>query len=84
MKKGFHFDAPREKYLCDAAVIWCFDNRFELGFRKFLKRRGVLEYRPGQDRPAAPSALHRQSSRPNANSSWNRFANPFDCTAPAA
>jgi hypothetical protein len=41
MKKVFHFDAPREKYHCDAAVLWCFDNRFELGFRKFLKRIGV-------------------------------------------
>jgi hypothetical protein len=46
MRKIFHFDAPREKYLCDAAVIWCFDNRFELGFRKFLKRLGVLNSDP--------------------------------------
>src|ERR1700722_3078390 len=42
MKKVFHFDAPREKYHCDAAILWCFDNRFELGFRKFLKRLGVI------------------------------------------
>src|SRR6202047_3283494 len=41
-KKVFHFDAPREKYHCDAAILWCFDNRFELGFRKFLKRLGVI------------------------------------------
>jgi len=41
MKKVFHFDAPREKYHCDAAILWCFDNRFELGFRKFLKRIGL-------------------------------------------
>jgi hypothetical protein len=41
MKKVFHFEAPREKYHCDAAILWCFDNRFELGFRKFLKRIGV-------------------------------------------
>jgi len=41
MEKLFHFDAPREKYQCDAAVVWCFDNRFEAGFRKFLKRIGV-------------------------------------------
>lgn len=46
MRKVFHFDAPREKYHCDAAVVWCFDNRFELGFRKFLKRRGVLNSDP--------------------------------------
>ena len=42
----FHFDAPREKYHCDAAIIWCFDNRFELGFRKYLKRVGVANSDP--------------------------------------
>ena len=41
MKKLFHFDFPPERYVCDAAIVWCFDNRFELGFRKFLKRIGV-------------------------------------------
>jgi hypothetical protein len=46
MNKVFHFDAPREKYHCDAAIIWCFDNRFELGFRKFLKRIGVMNSDP--------------------------------------
>ena len=46
MKKVFHFDAPREKYHCDAAILWCFDNRFELGFRKFLKRIGVYNSDP--------------------------------------
>jgi hypothetical protein len=46
MKKLFHFDAPREKYHCDAAILWCFDNRFELGFRKFLKRIGVVNFDP--------------------------------------
>jgi len=46
MKKVFHFDAPRERYQCDAAVIWCFDNRFEIGFRKFLKRIGVFSSDP--------------------------------------
>jgi len=46
MKKVFHFDAPREKYHCDAAILWCFDNRFELGFRKFLKRIGVVHSDP--------------------------------------
>jgi len=46
MKKLFHFDAPREKYQCDAAIIWCFDNRFELGFRKFLKRIGIVNCDP--------------------------------------
>jgi hypothetical protein len=42
LKKIFHFDSPRETYRSDAAVVWCFDNRFEAGFRKFLKRLGVL------------------------------------------
>jgi hypothetical protein len=46
MKKVFHFDAPRQKYHCDAAVLWCFDNRFELGFRKFLKRIGMVNCDP--------------------------------------
>ena len=46
MKKVFHFDAPRDKYQCDAAILWCFDNRFELGFRKFLKRVGVMNSDP--------------------------------------
>ncbi len=46
MKKVFHFDAPREKYHCDAAVVWCFDNRFQLGFTKFLKRLGVANSDP--------------------------------------
>ena len=42
MKKVFHFDSPRERYSCDAAILWCFDNRFELGFHKFLNRIGVV------------------------------------------
>jgi hypothetical protein len=42
MKKVFHFDAPRETYHCDAAILCCFDNRFDIGFRKFLKRIGVV------------------------------------------
>ena len=46
MKKLFHFDSPRERYQCDAAIVWCFDNRFELGFRKFLQRIGVVHSDP--------------------------------------
>src|ERR1700734_4033601 len=46
MKKVFHFDSPRERYQCDAAVLWCFDNRFDLGFRKFLNRIGVKNSDP--------------------------------------
>ncbi len=46
MNKVFHFDAPRDKYVCDAAVVWCFDNRFQLGFAKFLKRLGISNSDP--------------------------------------
>ena len=46
MKKVFHFDTPREQYRCDAAVVCCFDNRFQLGFSKFLKRLGVVNSDP--------------------------------------
>jgi hypothetical protein len=46
MRKVFHFDAPREKYQCDAAVVWCFDNRFETGLRKYLKRTGIVNIDP--------------------------------------
>ena len=43
MQKVFHFDTPRENYSyqADAAVLWCFDKRFDLVLRKFLKRIGV-------------------------------------------
>ena len=46
MKKVFHFESSRERYQCDAAILWCFDNRFDLGFRKFLKRIGVTNSDP--------------------------------------
>jgi carbonic anhydrase len=46
MTKVFHFDSPREGYHCDAAVVWCFDNRFQLGVTKFLKRLGVSNSDP--------------------------------------
>jgi hypothetical protein len=46
VKKVFHFEAPRENYRCDAAILWCFDHRFDLGFRKFLKRIGVANSDP--------------------------------------
>lgn len=46
MKKVFHFDVPREKYRSDAAVVSCFDHRFQLGFSKFLKRIGVSQSDP--------------------------------------
>jgi carbonic anhydrase len=46
VKKVFHFEAPRENYRCDAAILWCFDHRFDLGFGKFLKRIGVANSDP--------------------------------------
>lgn len=63
MKKVFHFDAPREKYYCDGAVVWCFDNRFHLGFTKFLKRLGILNPDPiriagGAKNLASPAHEH--------------------------
>jgi hypothetical protein len=44
MKKVFHFDTPREQYTADAAVVMCFDLRFNLAFHKFLKRIGAPNY----------------------------------------
>jgi hypothetical protein len=41
MTKRFHFDSPTEPYRADAAVVWCFDDRFTLAVHKFLKRSGV-------------------------------------------
>ena len=46
MEKVFHFDSPRDKYQSDAVVVWCFDNRFELACRKFLKFAGVMQPDP--------------------------------------
>ncbi len=46
MQKVFHFDSPRERYKCEAAVVWCFDNRFELLLRKLLKRLGIVYFDP--------------------------------------
>ena len=46
MNKVFHFDAPRQKYHCDAVIVWCFDNRFQLGFSKYLKRIGIVNSDP--------------------------------------
>jgi len=44
MRKVFHFNTLHEEYHCDAAILWCFDHRFELGFRKFLKRTAVEKW----------------------------------------
>jgi hypothetical protein len=42
MQKVFHFDSQAEVYAADACVITCFDARFDLAVKKFLKRRGIL------------------------------------------
>jgi hypothetical protein len=44
MQKLFHFDCPQEVYRADACVISCFDFRFDVQLRKFLKRRGIATY----------------------------------------
>ena len=44
MQKLFHFDCPREVYQADACIISCFDARFDLAMRKFLKRHAILTY----------------------------------------
>lgn len=44
MQKLFHFDCRQEVYQADACVISCFDARFDLALRKFLKRRGIALY----------------------------------------
>jgi carbonic anhydrase len=41
VKKVFHFDSQTELYRADACVVSCFDARFELVTRKFLKKRGI-------------------------------------------
>src|SRR5438270_3685998 len=46
IRKLFHFESPRERYKCDAAIVWCFDNRFELALRKLIKRLGIVHFDP--------------------------------------
>lgn len=42
MRRLFWFPTPRENYRAAACAISCFDARFELATRKFLRRRGGL------------------------------------------
>lgn len=44
MQKVFHFDTPRDPYTADAAVVMCFDLRFNLGVHKYLTRIGAAHY----------------------------------------
>src|SRR2546428_4874772 len=41
VKKVFHFDSQTDGYRADVCVVSCFDARFELVTRKFLKKRGI-------------------------------------------
>jgi len=41
MQKILHFDSPADQYQCDAAVLTCFDSRFDAALRKLLKRLGI-------------------------------------------
>jgi carbonic anhydrase len=41
VKKVFHFDSQTDMYRADACVVSCFDARFELVTRKFLKKLGI-------------------------------------------
>jgi len=46
MRKVLHFPSPHERYKCDAAVVWCYDHRFEQVFQKLIKRVGVVRADP--------------------------------------
>lgn len=46
MHKFFHFISRTERYKCQAAVVWCFDNRFELVLRKLLRRLEIEFFDP--------------------------------------
>jgi carbonic anhydrase len=46
MKRVLHFKSPTRKYHCDAVVVACFDHRFDLVVRKFLKRIRVVNPDP--------------------------------------
>ncbi len=46
MRKLMHFTSRTQRYQCEAAVVWCFDNRFELVLRKLLRRLGIEFFDP--------------------------------------
>jgi len=41
MRKVFHFDAPTDPYIADAAVLCCFDHRISQAVRKFLRNQNI-------------------------------------------
>jgi hypothetical protein len=44
MQKVFHFDSSPDHYRADACVMSCYDARFDLATRKFLKYSGIATY----------------------------------------
>jgi len=58
MDRVFNFISPREDYMADAVVVWCFDQRFETVFRKFLKRIGVACFDPVRIAGGAKTLAH--------------------------
>lgn len=38
-KRVFSLESSREHYTADAAIVWCFDDRFALALREFLKAK---------------------------------------------
>ena len=46
IRKIFHFESPKTRYTSDAAIVWCFDHRFDLVLRKLTKRIGVVFFDP--------------------------------------
>ena len=41
VRKILHFDAEAGDYQSDAAVVWCFDSRFQTVYTKLVKRFGI-------------------------------------------
>ena len=81
MKKVFHFDSQTDLYRADACVVSCFDARFELVTRKFLKKRGIwwadpLKIAGGAKLFASPADESERSLRSR------RCAHPCGCTEP--
>ena len=82
MKKVFHFDSQTDPYRADACVVSCFDARFELVTRKFLKKRGIwwadpLKIAGGAKAFASPAE---ESKNPSAASRWGRCEPQCGCT----
>jgi carbonic anhydrase len=43
LHRVFHFQSRPDPYRCDASVVACYDHRFDMVLRKFLRRSGVLK-----------------------------------------